>query len=113
MNYKSKNIKKTKKDWRDENATPSDKLNMGYALAAFLIETKQENKLPAPGIATVREIIPYLAEEDERWLNILANRVTTTGKPIYTDLCHTVRNVLGSQKLLRQYLAHVKDRMSK
>ena len=112
MSYKNKKIQKSKKDWRDENATPSDKLNMGYALAALLIETKQEHKHPPSGIDTIRQLIPYLAEEDDRWLNILPNRVTISGRKMYVDLSNMVRNTLNSQKQLRQYLTHVRDRMA-
>ena len=113
MHKNSKTIKKTKKDWREGVFTPNDKLRMQYALAAYLIDTKQEKKLPPAVIATVREVIPYLAEEDERWETIDPSRVTVTGYPIYKDLSDIIRNTLNSVKDLQKHITYVKDRMKK
>ena len=113
MNKNSKAIKKIKKDWRDGSLTPNDKLRMQYALAEYLIDTKQEKKLPPAVIATVREIIPYLAEEDERWETIDPARVTTAGYPIYKDLSDIIRNTLNSVKELQKHITYVKDRIKK
>ena len=113
MNKNSKAIKKIKKDWRDGSLTPNDKLRMQYALAEYLIDTKQEKKLPPAVIATVREIIPYLAEEDERWETIDPTRVTSAGYPIYKDLSDIIRNTLNSVKELQKHIMYVKDRIKK
>ena len=113
MNKNSKAIKKSKKDWREGSLTPNDKLRMQYALAAYLIDTKQEKKLPPAIIATVREIIPYLVEEDERWETIDPTRVTTAGYPIYKDLSDIIRNTLNSVKELQKHITYVKDRIKK
>ena len=113
MNKYSKIIKKVKKDRREGTLTPNDKLRMQYALATYLIETKQEKKLPPAVIATVREVIPYLADEDERWETIDPCQVTTSGFPIYKDLFDIIRNTLNSVKELQKRITYVKDRMKK
>ena len=58
-------------------------------------------------------VIPYLADEDEKWLNVVAHRVTTTGKTMYTDLCTIIRNTLNSPRELKKHIQYVKSRESK
>ena len=112
FNKNSKPIKKEGKDWRTQPPTTRDKLKMNYALASYLIETKQTRTLPAPTVTTVREMLPFLAEEDIRWVGIHAHRFMSTGYPIYKSLCDLVKNTLSSKYELEKHIKAVKERIN-
>ena len=70
-----KQVKKADK-WKYKELSDEDKTHIKMAIACYLIASGQREKPPKYSIEVAREIIPYLKDEDAKWVDVDRTKVT-------------------------------------
>ena len=105
--------KKVKKadQWKHVELTDEDKIHIKMAIACYIQHLGHPETTPKYSAEIAREIIPFVAEEDNKWSTVDKATVTQTGKiPVFKQYIDLVRSQLRSPMQMTKYMKLVVER---